>query len=160
MSPGHMYLCSQSVQERLVGDNRAQTVRMEYNAVIRNRLTVLALGDTLPLLVITLIGFATHGEAGIGFLPRMAAAFFPLTVSWFLLAPWFGLFTAEVVREPRLLWRPALAMLLAGPLAVVLRGLLLNAPIIPIFAVVLSTTSAAALVVWRALYAFSAPRKR
>jgi hypothetical protein len=45
-----------------------------------------------------------------------------------------------------------LAMLFAGPLAVVLRGLILNAPIIPIFAVVLSATSALGLVIWRTLY--------
>ena len=34
----------------------------------------------------------------------------------------------------------------AGPLGVVLRGLILNAPIIPIFAVVLSATSALGIV--------------
>ena len=45
-----------------------------------------------------------------------------------------------------------LAMLFAGPLAVVLRGLILNAPIIPIFAVVLSATSALGMMIWRMLY--------
>jgi hypothetical protein len=45
-----------------------------------------------------------------------------------------------------------LAMLFAGPLAIVLRGLILNAPIIPIFAVVLSVISALGMIVWRALY--------
>jgi hypothetical protein len=44
------------------------------------------------------------------------------------------------------------AMLFAGPLAVVLRGLILNAPIIPIFAVVLSVTSALGMMIWRGLY--------
>ncbi len=40
----------------------------------------------------------------------------------------------------------------AGPLGVVLRGLILNAPIIPILAVVLSATSALGIIIWRTLY--------
>lgn len=112
----------------------------------------LGIGDTLALAIVTLIGFATHGEAGTSFLPRMAAAFLPLCVGWFLLSPWVGLFREGIHSDARQLWRPALAMLLAGPLAAVLRGLLLNAPIIPIFAVVLSLTSAFGMTVWRALY--------
>jgi len=38
--------------------------------------TILILGDGLTLLIVTLIGFATHGESGISFLPRMLAAFY------------------------------------------------------------------------------------
>ncbi len=114
--------------------------------------TVLILGDILALLIVTLIGFTTHGEANTAFLPRMAAAYFPLLMGWFLIAPWFGLFQDEIIRNSRLLWRPALAMIFTGPLAVVLRGLILNAPIIPIFGVVLSVTSAFGLVIWRTLF--------
>jgi len=116
------------------------------------------LGDILAILTITLIGFATHGEVGAGspspyvILPRMAAAFFPLTVAWFLLAPWFGLFQKEIISNPKQLWRSALAMFFAAPLAAILRGIILNAPIIPIFAIVLSATSALGMVVWRALF--------
>ena len=73
-------------------------------------------------------------------------------MGWFLLAPWFGLIKAEIISNPKQIWRPALAMLFAGPLAVVLRGLILNAPIIPIFVVVLSATSALGMVIWRTLY--------
>ena len=113
---------------------------------------ILILGDGLTLLIVTLIGFATHGESGVSFLPRMAAAFIPLLIGWFLLAPWFGLFKAEIISNPKQIWRPALAMLFAGPLAVVLRGLILNAPIVPIFAVVLSATSAFGMMIWRTVY--------
>ena len=114
--------------------------------------TILILGDTLTLLIVTLIGFATHGETSISFLLRMLTTFIPLLVGWFLLAPWFGLFNSELNSNSKQLWRPAFAMLFAGPLAVVLRGLILNAPIIPIFAVVLSATSALGLMIWRTLY--------
>jgi len=43
-------------------------------------------------------------------------------------------------------------MLFVGPFAVTLRGLILNAPIIPIFAVVLTATSAFGMLVWRGIY--------
>ena len=116
--------------------------------------SILILGDILAIAVVTVIGFATHGEADLSFLPRMLAAFLPLTAAWFLLAPWFGLFQQEVASNLKQLWRPILAMLYAAPFAAILRGLILNAPIIPIFAVVLASTSAFGMLVWRSLYFF------
>jgi hypothetical protein len=114
----------------------------------------LILGDLFAVLVITLIGFATHGELNISFVARIAAVFFPLALSWFLLAPPLGLFREEITSDPKQLWRPALAMIFAAPLATVLRGLLLGSPIVPIFVIVLSATSALGLTLWRALYLF------
>ena len=114
--------------------------------------SVLILGDILAIGIITLIGFATHGETDLSFLPRMAATFFPLVMAWFLLAPRLGLFKEEVIYDARQLWRPALTALFAAPLAAVLRGLMLNAAIIPIFAIVLGAFSALGMAVWRALY--------
>lgn len=113
---------------------------------------ILYAGDTLAIATLTLIGFATHGETDLSFLPRMGALFLPLLSSWFLLAPWLGLFQPEITSNPKHLWRPALAMLFAAPLAVDLRGLILNTPIIPIFVVVLGATSALGMVLWRGLY--------
>src|SRR5262245_50749982 len=109
--------------------------------------SILVLGDILAILIVTFIGFASHGEVGAGspspftVLPRMAAIFFPLVIAWFVLAALLHLFDQENASLNQL-WRAALAMIFAGPLAVVVRGLILNAPIIPIFAVVLSATSA------------------
>jgi len=120
---------------------------------------ILFAGDILAIAIVTMIGFATHGEADLSFLPRMLAAFIPLTVAWFILAPWLGLFQQEITRSPKQLWRPVLAMLFAGPFAVVLRGLILNAPIIPIFAVVLSATSAFGMLVWRGIFYFFTRKK-
>ena len=118
--------------------------------MVSNR--ILIPGDILAVTIVTLIGFATHGETELSFLPRMAAVFFPLAVAWLILAPPLRLFQQEVVSDPRQLWRPALAMIFVAPLAAVLRGLILNAPIIPIFAVVLSATSAFGMLVWRVVY--------
>ena len=119
---------------------------------MRQGLSILYSGDALIIAALTLFGFATHGETNLSFLPRLVALFAPLVISWFLLAPWFGLFQHEIVSSVRQLWRPALAMVFAVPLAVILRGFLLNAPIIPIFAVVLVLVFAFGMVVWRALY--------
>lgn len=121
---------------------------------------ILILGDILAILITILIGFVTHGETDMSFLPRMAAAFLPLVIAWFLIAPFLGLFQKENTSDPRQLWRTVLAMIFAGPLAAVLRGLWLGAAIIPIFAVVLASTSAFGMLVWRGLYYFFISRKQ
>jgi len=112
----------------------------------------LIIGDVLAILVTILIGFATHKETGVAFFPRMAVLFFPLIITWFMLAPFLGLFQPEITSNPKQLWRPILSMIFAAPLAVVIRGLMLNAPIIPIFAVVLSATSAFGMLIWRGIF--------
>ena len=112
----------------------------------------LIVGDLFAIALVTLIGFVSHGEAGSSFLPSMAAIFFPLCIAWFCLAPALGLFQPQTTLPPKQLWRPALSALFAAPLAAVLRGFMLNAPVIPIFAVVLGVTSAFGMVIWRGLY--------
>lgn len=114
--------------------------------------SIVMLGDILAIALLTLIGFASHGAAELSFLPRMAALFFPLCISWFLLAPALGLFDPETVLDPRQLWRSGLAAFFAATLAAILRGFLLGSPIIPIFAAVLAGVSALGVVIWRGLY--------
>ncbi len=114
--------------------------------------SVLILGDILVIAFVTIVGFVSHGESGLSFLPRMAAIFFPLTVSWFLLAPALGLFQPETAANPKQLWLPVLTALFAASLAAILRGFILNAPVIPIFAVVLGVTTALGIVIWRVLF--------
>lgn len=121
-------------------------------------LFALILGDFVALLIVTLIGFLSHGEFSTAFLPRMAAVFVPLLVGWYLLAPSLRLFEDSITRRPSELWRPAFTMLFAGPLAAILRGLLLQAPVIPTFAVVLTTTGAVALTLWRLVWLLASRR--
>jgi hypothetical protein len=109
-------------------------------------------GDALTILIITLIGFAMHGETNLSFLPRFAALYFSLSVSWFFLALGLGLFQDENLYNTRQLWRPALSAIFAAPLAAIVRGLILNASIIPIFAIVLSAMLAVGMILWRGLY--------
>jgi hypothetical protein len=118
----------------------------------------LILGDVIALALVTVIGFASHGEFTAQFLPRMAASFVPLCIGWFLLAPQLGLFQHSVARTVSQLWRPAFVMLFAGPLATLLRGIVLGAPVIPSFAIVLTLTAAVGLTLWRLLWLLLAPR--
>jgi len=119
-----------------------------------NKRTVLILGDILAIAIITIIGFATHGETELSLLPRMLTTFVPLVIAWFLVAPWLGLFAPMITDNPKMLWRTPLALVFAGPLAALLRALLLNSVVIPIFGVVLSGSAALGMLVWRLLYYF------
>lgn len=114
-------------------------------------LGILVAGDILVLLLVTIFGFATHGELGSAGL-RMLTTFVPLVVAWVLVAPHLGVFDLEKSSQAGQLWRPFWAMVLAGPLAAWLRGTLLNTPIVPIFVVVLGGICAIALFLWRLLY--------
>lgn len=117
-----------------------------------NKKTTLILGDTAALAILTVVGFATHSETGLSFLPRMAVVFFPVAFAWFGLAPWFGLFDETVIDTPKNLLRIPLAFLFVSPLAVILRGALLNAPALPLFALIFGGSNALGMMVWRAIY--------
>lgn len=117
-----------------------------------SRRALLVIGDGLVIVLVTVVGFATHRELGIAPLSRMLATLLPLALAWALVAPWLGLFDAQVTSNPRLLWRPAFAMLLAGPFATFIRGVALNSVILPIFVAVFTASAALAMTLWRALW--------
>lgn len=117
-----------------------------------NKKTTLILGDILAIVILTLIGFATHGEIGLSFLPRMGTTFFPVLVSWFLAATWLDLFDERVISHPQLFWRILLAMLFAAPLATILRATLLHSAAQPFFVLVLGSTNALGMLIWRGIF--------
>lgn len=119
---------------------------------MRNSKSILIAGDILALAIITVIGFATHGETDISLLPRMLTTFIPLVVSWFLIAPWLGLFNLQITLAPKQLWRPPLAMLLAAPMTTILRAAMLNTVALPLFTLILGGSAALGMLVWRGLY--------
>jgi hypothetical protein len=114
-------------------------------------------GDALALLIVTWIGFGTHGESIANL--RWLTTFLPLCIGWGLAAPWFGLYRADTAGRTTQVWRAALAMLLAGPLATWLRGALLDAPILPVFVLVLTGVSAVGMVLWRLIFAWISARQ-
>lgn len=125
-----------------------------------NKKSILILGDVLTLASLTIIGFATHGETGMSFLPRMAAAFVPMAFGWFLLAPWLGLFDDAVIAVPKNLLRIPLAMLFVTPFAVILRAAWLNSAGLPIFALALGGTNMIGMLIWRGLNIFISHRTK
>lgn len=113
---------------------------------------ILIIGDILAIAVLTLIGFASHEELAVSFIPRMGATFFPVAISWFVIAPWFGLFQDDYSSNVRLHWRVAIAALYASTMAASLRGLILGTDIPPIFIVALGVAAAIGMMIWRWLY--------
>jgi len=110
-------------------------------------------GDILALLLVTLIGFISHGEGKTSFLSRFLAAFVPLTFAWLILAPWFALFQPDIIASNlKQLWRVPLAMLFVAPLAVIIRSAILRVNVQPVFVLVFGVSSAFGLVLWRGLY--------
>jgi hypothetical protein len=125
-----------------------------------NKKNILILGDTLAIAILTFIGFATHGETDISYILRMGTTFFPVLISWFLIAPWLGLFDEQVIADPKLLWRILLAMVFIAPLAVILRATLLHSAVQPLFALILGGSNALGMLAWRALYLVVARRAK
>jgi len=110
------------------------------------------LGDIITIAILTVIGFATHGEADISYIPRMATTFIPVSISWFLIAPWLGLFNEQVIINPKLLWRIVLAMVFIAPLAVILRAVLLHSAAQPLFVLILGGSNSIGILMWRVFY--------
>jgi hypothetical protein len=121
---------------------------------------ILVAGDIITLALVTVFGFASHGEAGTAGL-RMLTTFAPLIVAWFFVAPFFGVYESQRAATYRQLWRPFWAMIVAGPMAAWLRSVMLgmtnqnglNTPIWPVFVVVLGGVAALAVLAWRLIAA-------
>ncbi len=119
---------------------------------------ILILGDIIALAILTVVGFATHGETGFSFLPRMGVIYLPMLFGWFVLSPWFGLSDEQVITNQKNLWRIILAMLFIAPLAATLRAALLGAAMLPLFPLILGGSNAIGMMVWRWIYIFIAKR--
>jgi len=109
----------------------------------------LILGDLVMLAILTVVGFATHGEVDASFLPRMGLTFLTQAIAWFALAFAIGLLDASRQGRARPLWRPALTGFFAAQLAVNLRGYTLGEAVLPLFAMILGATTALGMTLWR-----------
>jgi hypothetical protein len=121
----------------------------------------LAAGDIFTFALVTIVGFSRHGEVLEGVnstlsatLLDMMSTFLPLVFAWWMIAPFLGAYDLQRASDPRQLWRPFWAMVLAGPMAAWLRGVWLGRPVILIFVVVIGGVSALALFAWRGLFLF------
>ena len=116
-------------------------------------------GDVITLILVTIFGFASHGTLDTSGW-RLFSTLIPLIASWFFVAPFVGAYNLQWTAEPRQLWRPFWAMVLAAPFAAWMRALWLGTAIIPIFVVVLGGVSALAILAWRTIFWLAASRLR
>ncbi len=112
---------------------------------------LLLAGDGLALLIVTWIGFASHGESLLT--PRWLLTFVPLLAAWALAAPWLGAYMPGTRCSTSGIWRAALAMLLAAPLATFLRAILIGETLTPVvFIAVMMGVSALGMAAWRSVW--------
>ena len=124
-----------------------------------NRFGILLAGDLLALALVTAYGFASHNElTSAGW--RMFTTFLPLLGAWLMAAIPLGALDMERTADPRQLWRPFWAMILAGPMAAWLRGAWLGMPIQPVFVLVVGGVSALVMLVWRIVFWMISARSR
>ena len=110
----------------------------------------LLLGDWLTLALITAIGFISHNQQfQIG---RFLATAVPVCLAWLFTAAWFRVLSKG--ERPFFLdwWKVAYAIVLSTPLAIVIRGLILNSSIQVTFVLVMIAMSMLGLWVWRFLW--------
>jgi len=119
--------------------------------------TILIGGDLLVILSFVWIGRESHHLSVTDVAAGLSTAL-PFILSWFVIIPWFGLYRPEISQSwrklvPRLLlsW-----LILAGPIALILRALMLGRPIpagiIPTFAIVSLGYIGLVALVWRLAY--------
>ena len=104
-------------------------------------------GDVIVLVVMTIIGFASHST--LDETSRLIVTTAGALVAWAVVAPWFGAFSTETITRWTAVWRVALAWAIAAPVAGFLRGLILDLVVSPTFILVTIAVNGAALVVWR-----------
>ena len=112
---------------------------------------ILFLGDLVVFGIVIYLGFIRHES--VGSLPlRFPALFVPFAAAWSLIAFSLGVYAPDMAVRWKEFWRPVLALLYAVPMAAVLRGVLLNSPVLPVFVFVIIAFSLLGLVIWRAGY--------
>jgi hypothetical protein len=119
--------------------------------MIKREKIFLIIGDIISLGIVTYIGFASHGTAGTAG-SRMLTTFIPLVAAWFLISPHLKVYEPQVGSDWHHLWRPFWSMILAAPMAAWIRGMMLDAPILPLFVMILGGVSAIGILIWRGLF--------
>jgi hypothetical protein len=122
---------------------------------------VLVAGDTLVFVFFAIQGRATHGlpldTSPILTVVVIAA---PFAVPWFVAAWLMGVYRGDLARRPiPLLTRTAIAWLVAGPIGLLLRAVLLQRAILIPFAMTAIGINAALLLGWHLIYSLVAMRR-
>lgn len=111
---------------------------------------LLIFGDFLTFLVVTIIGFFNHNSQFD--ILRVLANWLPLCLAWGMAAPLLGLWNRKQIPLQRSWWRFIWAAILSVPLAVVIRGFILDTPTLGIFVLVMTAFSIVGLLIWRLVW--------
>ena len=103
----------------------------------------------MSLAVITAFGFAIHQEFEAVGSSRFLATYLPFLAAWLVTAAGLGALDPHRADDPRQLWRPAVAVLVATPIAAVLRSAWLGTPPVTVFIVVMAGVSLVGMGLWR-----------
>ena len=114
------------------------------------RTRILIAGDTLVILIVAGIGFASHGTLGSSG-NRLLATLIPFLAAWFGSAFPLQALNPQATRGWGL-WRPLWAVVLAAPFGAWLRGLWLQTPVLTLFVLVMVAFLSLGLLIWRLFY--------
>jgi len=117
---------------------------------------ILVIGDILVFLVFAAVGRRSHGEeAGLTAAFQVVMTAVPFILGWFLVAPFIGAFRRSLMADPlRMARRTAISWLAAWPIAMILRGLLVDHAVPPwTFWLVAFLANTIFLQIWRLPYA-------
>ena len=139
--------------------DRSQPVSSAMDA---RRVAILVAGDLVAFNLVTAFGLLSHGElTGFDALGQVVIVAAPFAIGWFLIAPFAGVFRADIAGQPRrILPRAALAWLIALPIGLLLWSLIRQKPVQPAFAVVTFITNLVVLLGWRGVFAWLTARNR
>ncbi len=120
------------------------------------RIVSLITGDILVFLIFATIGRNSHDEAaGLNALGPIVTTAFPFLLGWFLVSPWLGAFRRDIMTDPKkMARRTALAWLCSWPVAMLIRGLLVDHAVPPVaFWIVTLISNTILLALWRLPFA-------
>jgi hypothetical protein len=156
-------MSSESAPNKISADQRAKrSANQRPNGSANQRpiagSALLVAGDALSFLAFAAIGRRSHSENGAIVDVALTAA--PFLAAWLASAVLFGALRGELLHSPRrLLTRTLLAWLLAWPLGLGLRALLLQREIPASFAIVVGIANTVLLLGWRGVAAWLVSRR-
>ncbi len=109
-------------------------------------------GDAFTLLIVTLIGFASHNELQWAFVGRMALSWLPFTLAWWLLAARMQLLDPQRPMSWSLTLDLTVAVFYAATVGMMVRAWVMGGVLLPVFALVMAAVAWPALWLWRWLW--------
>jgi hypothetical protein len=122
----------------------------------RSNTLILIVGDLGIFLAFVLVGRETHAAGDPNFIINVLPTLLPFVLIWFLVAIPMGVLRPNVYRVvPRTIVRTLAAWIIAGPIAIYVRALLLSRTAIPWqFVVVTMGLNAVLLLTWHMFFAW------